>query len=96
MRDRQVGNFKFRRQHVIGSYIADFCCVEKKVVIEVNGRDWADYKFSLVFRPLTPTLYHGHCFAVPKGRGRHLVKKIFLNFQGQIDDPIGRLIAKNK
>ena len=37
LRDRQIGRFKFRRQHVIGSYIADFCCIEKKVVIELDG-----------------------------------------------------------
>lgn len=37
LRSRQVGNAKFRRQYVIGSYIADFCCVEKKVVIELDG-----------------------------------------------------------
>jgi len=27
----------FRRQHAIGAYIADFCCVKKKLVIEVDG-----------------------------------------------------------
>ena len=37
LRARQLGNFKFRRQYVIGSYIADFCCPEKKVVIELDG-----------------------------------------------------------
>lgn len=28
---------KFRRQHVIGHYIADFVCLEKKLVIEIDG-----------------------------------------------------------
>lgn len=28
---------KFRRQHVIGDYIADFACLEKGLVIEVDG-----------------------------------------------------------
>ena len=37
LRSRQVGNLKFRRQHVIGSYITDFCCIENKVVIELDG-----------------------------------------------------------
>ncbi|MDO8644616.1 MAG: DUF559 domain-containing protein [bacterium] len=37
LRDRQVGGFKFRRQYVIDSYIVDFCCVEKRVMIEVDG-----------------------------------------------------------
>jgi very-short-patch-repair endonuclease len=29
---------KFRRQHPIGRYIADFYCPEKKLVIELEGR----------------------------------------------------------
>jgi leucyl-tRNA synthetase len=28
---------KFRRQHAIGSFIVDFVCIEKKLVIEVDG-----------------------------------------------------------
>ena len=31
------GGLKFRRQHPIGPYVADFYCVEKKLVIEVDG-----------------------------------------------------------
>ena len=29
--------FKFRRQHSIGGYIADFYCPAKKLVIEIDG-----------------------------------------------------------
>ena len=28
---------RFRRQHIIGDYIADFVCLEKKLIIEVDG-----------------------------------------------------------
>ena len=28
---------KFRRQHVIGDFIADFVCLEKRLVVEVDG-----------------------------------------------------------
>lgn len=28
---------RFRRQHIIGDYIADFVCLEKGVVIEIDG-----------------------------------------------------------
>lgn len=28
----------FRRQHPIGDYIADFICIKKKLVIEVDGK----------------------------------------------------------
>ena len=29
---------RFRRQHPIGPYIADFCCARAKLVIEIDGR----------------------------------------------------------
>src|SRR5258708_260746 len=29
--------FKFRRQHPIGAYVADFACPEAKLVIEIDG-----------------------------------------------------------
>jgi type I restriction enzyme R subunit len=37
LRDRQFMNLKFRRQHQIGTYIADFYCHEKNLVIELDG-----------------------------------------------------------
>lgn len=36
LRDDQLG-YKFRRQHIIDKYIADFVCLEKQLVIEVDG-----------------------------------------------------------
>jgi very-short-patch-repair endonuclease len=29
--------YKFRRQHPIGPYIADFCCLSERFVVEVDG-----------------------------------------------------------
>lgn len=29
--------FKFRRQHPIGPYVADFCCLSERFVIEIDG-----------------------------------------------------------
>jgi very-short-patch-repair endonuclease len=37
LRDRQLLNLKFRRQHPIGNYMADFCCIEKGLIIELDG-----------------------------------------------------------
>ncbi len=37
LRNKQIG-FKFRRQHSIGIYIVDFYCVEKKLIIELDGK----------------------------------------------------------
>ena len=37
LRNRTLQHFKFRRQHPIGDYIMDFICLEKKLVIEIDG-----------------------------------------------------------
>jgi len=37
LRNRQRCNKKFRRQHPLGIYTADFYCVEEKLVIEIDG-----------------------------------------------------------
>jgi len=34
--------YKFRRQAVIGPYIVDFVCFEKKLIVEVDGGQHAD------------------------------------------------------
>ena len=37
LRDRRLLGHKFRRQHPIGAYFADFACVEAGLVIELDG-----------------------------------------------------------
>ena len=37
LRGKQLNGYRFRRQHPIGKYIADFACVEQKIVIELDG-----------------------------------------------------------
>lgn len=37
LRDRRLTGFKFRRQHPIGRYVADFYCHEARLIIEVDG-----------------------------------------------------------
>ena len=37
LRNRQLANAKFRRQHPIEGYIADFYCHEHKLVVELDG-----------------------------------------------------------
>lgn len=37
LRLRQLGGYKFRRQHPLGPYIVDFICLEKRLLIEVDG-----------------------------------------------------------
>ena len=42
LRNRRLGGYKFVREHVIGNYIADFVCREKKLVIEIDGGQHMD------------------------------------------------------
>lgn len=37
LRLRQLGGHKFRRQQPLRDYIVDFVCLEKRVVVEVDG-----------------------------------------------------------
>jgi very-short-patch-repair endonuclease len=37
LRNRKLNGFKFRRQHPLGPYVADFYCAEHRLVIELDG-----------------------------------------------------------
>jgi very-short-patch-repair endonuclease len=37
LRGKQINDLRFRRQHPIGKYIADFACIEAKIIIELDG-----------------------------------------------------------
>ena len=37
MKDYKLRGFKFRRQHPIANYIADFYCHKAKLIIEIDG-----------------------------------------------------------
>jgi very-short-patch-repair endonuclease len=42
LRDKQLENFRFRRQRPIGNYIVDFICLEANLVVELDGGQHAD------------------------------------------------------
>ena len=37
LRNRNLGGHKFRRQVAIDQFIVDFCCLENKTIIEIDG-----------------------------------------------------------
>ena len=37
LRGKKLSGYKFRQQHLIGDYIADFVCLSKSLVVEVDG-----------------------------------------------------------
>ena len=37
LKGRQVNGWRFRRQHPVGPYVADFACLEAELILEVDG-----------------------------------------------------------
>ena len=37
LRGKKIEGLRFRRQHPLGSYIADFVCLSVKLIVEVDG-----------------------------------------------------------
>jgi len=37
LRDRRLAGFKFRRQHPVDSFVADFACLDAGLVVELDG-----------------------------------------------------------
>src|SRR5436309_3409820 len=37
LRNKQLAGLKFRAQHPIGRFVLDFCCVSRRLAIELDG-----------------------------------------------------------
>ena len=59
----QLPDFKFRRQFVIGPYIADFCCLPARLVVEVDGNQHGTDE-ALAFDARRTGLIESHDFRV--------------------------------
>ena len=44
LRNRQISNCKFRRQQAVGPFIVDFLCLEKRLIVELDGGQHAERK----------------------------------------------------
>ena len=53
LRNRKLGGLKFRRQRPEGPYIADFVCLEAKLIVELDG---AQHEGSIADRHRTQDL----------------------------------------
>jgi len=54
IRDRKLAGLKFRRQHPLDIFIADFYCHERKLIVELDGgihdsEDQAEYDLGRTF-----------------------------------------------
>ena len=44
VRAKRLSGLKFRRQHPIGPFFADFACIEKRLIVELDG-GYHDYQY---------------------------------------------------
>src|SRR4051794_9326034 len=42
LRNRRLGGYKFRRQWLGGTYVADFVCLEGRLIVELDGEPHAN------------------------------------------------------
>lgn len=59
IRNRQIAGCKFTRQYSVGAYILDFCCIEKRLAIELDGIQHAD-KDALEYDAARSAFLSGH------------------------------------
>ena len=55
LRQRQFGDFKFRRQHPFENYVVDFVCLQAMLAVEVDGGQHADQQEEDALRTRTLT-----------------------------------------
>ena len=60
LRGEQLG-VKFRRQHPLGSYIADFACLDPRLIIELDGSQHTE---QAEYDARREAFFRGHGFAI--------------------------------
>ncbi len=80
LRDRKLSGLKFRRQHPLLNFIADFYCHEKKLVVELDGsihdeKEIAEYDKYRTFE------LEGSGIKVIRFRNEEIEKSIFMVLQ---------------
>jgi very-short-patch-repair endonuclease len=45
LRDRRLGGHKFRRRHPIGAFVADFACLECRLIVEADGAQHVESEY---------------------------------------------------
>ena len=87
VRDRRLDGHKFKRQYLLGGYIADFVYIEQKLIVELDGGQHAE-----------ATEYDAKRSAVLQSLGFRVLRvwnaEIFTNMEGVIDAVLAEL-ARN-
>ena len=75
LRKKNLGE-KFRRQHPIGNYIADFVCLEKRLIIEVDGGYHTTHEQAEIDEARTLELEQKYFFTVLRFSNDEVVNQI--------------------
>ena len=75
LRNSNLG-FKIRRQHYIGNFIADFVCLEKRLIIEVDGEYHNSNEQTELDEERTLELEQKHLFKVIRYTNDEVVKDV--------------------
>jgi very-short-patch-repair endonuclease len=73
LRLKQIEGFKFRRQQPIDNYVVDFVCLEKRIVIEVDGGQHATHNEEDIVRD---TYLRQHGFDVLRFWNNEVIQNI--------------------
>lgn len=87
LRSRQLEGCRFRRQHPFGDYILDFACLDRKVIIELDGGQHAD---STTYDARRTDFLEGAGFLVL----RFWNNEVFDNIEGVVEVIIATLAAR--
>ena len=80
LRREQIGGFKFRRQVVLGAFIADFACYEARLILEVDGATHST-DAELMRDTARERILHGFGYAIL----RFTNDEVFHNFDGVLE-----------
>ena len=84
IRDRRLDGHKFKRQYLVGGYITDFVCIERMLIIELDGGQHSE-----------TTEYDTKRSAVLQSHGFRVLRvwnaEIFTNMEGVIDAVLSEL-----
>jgi very-short-patch-repair endonuclease len=87
IRDKQIENYRFRRQRPIGKYIVDFICLEANLVIELDGGQHADQQ-----------QYDAERTKYLTAQGLHVLRywnnDVMQNIEGVLEDILAALLQR--
>jgi adenine-specific DNA-methyltransferase len=82
LRGRRLGGAKFKRQWTIGPFVVDFCCIEKRLIVEIDGGQHSPER-------------DAHGTAALEGAGYQIVRywnnEVNENLEGVLADLMARL-----